>query len=329
MHKQMLALFLAAMAPCSAAAQQQPTRTQPLPLIGVLWHAGSPEEEESFRRPLREGFAALGYVDGSNIQFAECYPNEQPERFQQCAADLVQRRVEVLVAVSIPAAKAAQRATSTIPVVFLPPADPVGIGLVASLARPEANLTGLSSMTTDLLAKRVQLLKEAIPGLKRLAVLVYPIAPFDPRRDLATIEPVAEGLGIHCEIVKASSAAELDTAFESMAGRFDAVMVTQNALYFAEKQRVASLSLRHRLPAMAPADLFVVDGALLYYGPSWPPIFRRAAWYVDRILKGAKPGDLPVQQPTEFELVVNAKSGRILGIEIPPSILARADRVIE
>jgi putative tryptophan/tyrosine transport system substrate-binding protein len=325
MRKLSLPILLAALLSCAAVAQQRGK----LPLIGILWHAGNAEEEEPFRSPLREGFTALGYAEDSTVRFAECYPNEEPDRFHECAAELIGQRVDVLIAVSVPAAKAAQRATSTLPVVFLPPADPVGMGLVASLGRPGANLTGLSSMTSELLGKRVQILKEALPGLSRLALLVYPVAPFAPRREAASIEPVAASLGIQTEIVEARSAEELDAAFAAMADRFDAVMVTQAAFYFAEKRRIASLALQYRLPIMVPADLFVVDGGLMYYGPSWPPIFRRVSWYVDRILKGANPGDLPVQQPTEFELVLNLKTAAKLGISISPSLLARADRVIE
>jgi putative ABC transport system substrate-binding protein len=314
-----------AILPILARAQQMQRR----PIVGILWHAVDAEEEEPYRRPLLDGFARLGYEHGKNIVFEERYPNESLELFQKYAAELVSLNVNVLVAASIPSALAAQRATTSIPVVFLPPPDPVALGLVASLSRPGGNLTGLSSMAHDLTGKRLQLIKETFPNLKRLALLTNPVTPQDNQRIVADIEPIAAGLGFQAEVVEATSAERIDPALASMRGKFQAVYVTQNPLFFAEKVRVAELAVEYRLPLFAPADPFVVNGALMSYGPSWSSIFSNAATYVDKILKGAKPGDLPVSQPTDFDLVFNLRTAKAIGITIPDKILARAKRIIE
>jgi putative tryptophan/tyrosine transport system substrate-binding protein len=301
-----------------------------LPVVGVLWHAANAEEEAAFRGPLREGFAALGYIDGKNIVFEDRYPAEDPERFERLAAELVGLKVDVLVAASIPSALAAQRATKTIPIVFVVNPDPVGLKLVSSLAHPGGNITGQSTVAYDLAAKRVEILKEAIPGLARVALLVNPNISIDKPRLLQEMQPATDKFGLVAEVVEADQPEKLDQVFREMADRrTGAVIVSQNPMFFAARRLVADLALKYRIPAMVPADLFVEAGALLSYGPAWPPLFRNAATFVDKILKGAKPADLPVEQPTVFDLTINRKTADTLGIALPQTLLLRADRVIE
>ena len=309
-------------------AQAQGSRK--VPVIGVLWHAGSAEEEKDFSRPLKAGFADLGYIEGTTIVFEERYPSEQKERFDAYAAELVGLRVDALIAGSIPAAFACQRATSTIPIILVANPDPVGLKLVSSLARPGGNITGLSAMAFDLAAKRVQLLKEAIPALSSVALLVNPSDPNDANRLISELQPTADRIQVSFQAFEARSPDELKGAFEKIsAGRFGAVVVTQNAMYFNERRQIADIALTSRLPTMVPADVFVEAGAMMSYGPSWPAIFRNAAGYVDRILKGAKPAELPVQQPTKFELAINLKTAKAIGQDVPLTMIARADKVIE
>jgi putative ABC transport system substrate-binding protein len=305
-------------------------QTNRMPKIGVLWHAANEQEEAAFIAPLRKGFADLGYVEGKNLVLENRYPAEQLERFESFAAELVGLKIDVLVAISIPSALAAQRATSTIPIVFCPIPDPVGLKLVSSLARPGGNSTGVSSMAFDLAAKRVQLFKEAIPKLTRVALLLNSNSPYDVRRAIDESQPAGQLLGLALEAVEARAVGELASAFAALAEkRMDGVIVSQNALYFNERRKIAELALQHKMPTMVPADLFVEAGGLMSYGPDWPALFRKVGRYVDKILKGAKPGDLPVEQPTQFQLVLNLKTAQALGLEIAPEVLSRADRVIE
>ena len=299
------------------------------PVVGILWHLGNAQEEDPYRRPLLEGFARLGYEPGKNIVFEERFPNETPELFPKYAAELVSLKVDVLVAVSIPSSLAAQRATSVIPVVFLPPPDPVQLGLVASLSRPGGNLTGFSSMAHDLTGKRLQIIKETLPSLARLAVLTNPLTPQDNQRIIAEIDPIVTRLGFHAEVVEATSPERIEPALASVQGKFQAVYMTQNPFFFAQAKRIAELAVKYQLPLFAPADVVVADGALMSYGPNWSSIFRQAANYVDKILKGAKPADLPVLQPTDYDLVINLRTAEAIGVTIPDQILARAERVIE
>jgi putative ABC transport system substrate-binding protein len=329
MNRRQFASLLASVVmalPCAAHAQ----RTEKMPVIGVLFHAANAEEEAPFRGPLREGFTNLGYVEGKNIVFEERYPDEQPERFYSLAADLVRLKVDVLIAVSNLSALAAQRATSTIPIVFCPCTDPLYLKLVSSLARPGGNITGRSFMTDDIIAKRMQILKEAMPNLSRVALLVNPNNVSDMRRAISDNQAAADRLHIAVEVVEAGAPEELERAFSTIAeGHFDAVIVAHTALYFIVRGRIAELALANGLPTLAPTGLFAEAGALLAYGPHQPTLMRGCALYVDKILKGAKPADLPVQQPTDFELVVNLKTAKALGITLPPSILFQADKVIQ
>ena len=300
------------------------------PVVGVLWHAADAQQEAAFRGPLREGFEKLDYVDGQTVVFDECYAAEDPERFKSCAAELVGRHVDVLIAGSVPAALAAQRATSTIPIVLVANPDPVGLKLVASLSHPGGNITGLSTIAFDLAAKRVQILKEALPALSGVALLVNPNAPGDATRLLAEMTPALDQLHLKADAVEAHQPGEIAGALDRVvSGGFGAVIVSQNALFFNERKQIADLALQRRLPTMVPADLFVEAGALMSYGPSWPPLFRRAAVFADRIFKGAKPADLPVEQPTIFALTINRRTADALVLKLPPTLLGRADQVIE
>jgi putative ABC transport system substrate-binding protein len=316
----------------AAVAWPLSVRAQPrkVPVVGILWHSASAEEEAAFSGPMKAGFAELGYVEGKTIIFEERYAAEQLERFDILAAELVGLRVDVVVAPAIPSALALQRLTSSIPIVMVANPDPVGLKLVSSLARPGGNITGLSSMAFDLATKRMQLISEAVPSLSRLALLVNPYNPFDADRQISEIQQTAEKLKLSLKVFEARSPDGINEAFGSIAsGGFGAVMVTQNALYFSERKRIADHALANRLPIIGPANVFAEAGALISYGPNWPAIFRNTAGYVDKILKGEKPADLPVQQPTVFELVINLKTAKALGLTVPPTLLARADEVIE
>lgn len=322
------ALLIALIASATEAIGAQQAGT--LPVVGILWHAGNAEEEASFRGPLLAGFADLGYVAGKNISLDERYAAENAERFVRNARELAASNPAVIVAVSIPSALAAQRATSTIPVVFVPPPDPVGLGLVKSFSHPGGNLTGLSSMALDITSKRIQVLKETLPHLSRLALLVDPPSNYDQERVLAETRGAADLFKLQVEIFEARSPDQIAPAFARMVERHvDAALVQQSPMFFNEKRQLADIAIVHRLPILAPADLFTQEGALMSYGPSWPPMFRRVAWYVDRILKGAKPADLPVERPAVLQLAVNLRTAAALGLTIPNMVLAQAEAVIE
>jgi putative ABC transport system substrate-binding protein len=295
----------------------------------VLWHAANADEELPYSTPIRKGFKDLGYVEGSSVRYEECYPAEQADRYAPLAAELVALKPDALIAIGIPAALALQRATSTIPVVFVGVADPVGLHLVASLAHPGANITGLSSINFDLAAKRVEVLKEALPSVSHVPVLLNPSSPYELPRWMAEMQPVADRLSLKLDTVEARTVGELSDAFPAMSKRFDAVIVVGSNLYALEKKRIAELALVNRLPTMMPFDLFVEDGGLFSYSQPWAAMFSHAAIYVDKILQGIKPADLPVEQPTKIDLVLNLKTAKLLGIEFSPQMLAQAGRVIE
>jgi putative tryptophan/tyrosine transport system substrate-binding protein len=329
-RRQLMALIACSLiAPGIGARAQAPS---PRPLIGVLWHAASPEEEEPYRTLLHAGFAKLGYIDGQNVAFEERYPAEQLDRFREYAEELVRLKVDVLVAITAAAARAAKAATTTIPIVFNGVADPVAIGLVPNLSRPGGNSTGFSMMSRDLQPKRLQILKEVVPGVSRLALLAHPTNGYPPERDLADLQPLLQEMRMHAEIIRFSTIESLDTAFSAIAGGgFDAVFVTLNPYIYVDavKQRIAALGIFHRLPIMSPAEVLAEAGALMSYGPKWQDTFLGVAPYVDRILKGAKPGDLPVQQPSAFQLVINLKTAKAIGVQVPEALIAGAERLVE
>jgi putative tryptophan/tyrosine transport system substrate-binding protein len=246
------------------------------------------------------------------------------------ARDLVERRVDILVAVTPVAAAAAKQATSTIPTVFVIHPNPVEAGIVASLAHPGGNITGLSNLIVELSAKQIELLREIVPGLKRIGVLVVP--SFGPSGPRFFDEAAAAAKRFGIEAVRQDVAApnEFDPAFVELRGRgVDALLLAPTSIFFPERERIAQLALANRLPTVAINEIMVRSGLFLWYGPNFQSLFRQAAQYVDRILKGARPADLPVQQPTRLELVINLASAKALGLALPPAILARADEVIE
>jgi putative ABC transport system substrate-binding protein len=301
-----------------------------VPTVGVLWHAASAEEEGPYFAALIEGFRALGYVDARNIKFEHRFPNEMPERFRSMAAELVSLNVDVLVSVGNAAAPYAKNATATIPIVFTLVADPVESKLVASFARPGGNVTGLSTFAADLAGRRLQALKEMIPGLSRVAQLVNPNAQTS-RMNIEVIRAAAAELGLAVRTFEARSLDQLEPAFDAIArAGMQAVTVSQGeGLPFQGRHIIAKLAIAHRLALCAFSRETFEPGALMAYGTDHIALIRRAGVYVDKILKGAKPSDLPVEGPTKFELLVNLKTAKAIGLEIPPTVLARADEVIE
>ena len=311
----------------SAFAQQGATS----PKVGVLWHAGSAEEEKVPLGGLVEGLRNLGYVDGKTIVLEHRFPNEQPERFFSLAAELVQIKIDVLIAVTRQAAIAAQRATTTIPIVFIAVPDPLGSKLVASLARPGGNITGLTNLAVELVPKRMQVLKEAIPSLSRVGLLVNASVPEAARRYVEIAQIAARPLELTLQPVEIRTPADFGPAFSMITqSRLQGICLTSDGLIYVEQERLSQLALDRKLPLIGyTRDMAKWTGMLMTYGPSNVALFKRAAYFVDKILKGAKPGDLPVEQPTVIELIVNLKTAKALGLTIPPAVLARADEVIE
>ena len=306
------------------ARAQQAGKIQHIGFLSLSSGPGPPAE--AFRQRLRE----LGYVEGRNLVIEYRWAAGKQERLPELAAELVRVKVEVIVASSTPTAEAAKRATSTIPIVMAPVADPVGSGLVASLARPGGNVTGLTNLATELAGKRLQLVRELFPKATRVAVLAY-------HRTSATelfLEEMrgrARQMGVQLVVhQEVNEAGDLPGAFAAMQReRAQALIVQISPFSFDNTKRIVELAAQHRFPAMYDVRSFVEAGGLVSYGPSLLEMFRRAAFYVDRILKGAKPADLPVEQPTKFELVINLKTAKALGLTIPPSLLVRADEVIQ
>jgi ABC-type uncharacterized transport system substrate-binding protein len=317
-----------------ALSRALPVLAQPegkAPKIGVLWHAGSAEEEKIPLDGLVEGFRDLGYVDGKNIRLEHRFPNEQPERFLGLAAELVQIKIDVLIAVTGQAAIAAQKATTTIPTVFIAVPDPVGSGLVASLGRPGGNITGLTNMAVELVPKRVQVLKEAIPKLARLALLVNAGFPEMARRYTEVAQAVARPLGVTVQPVEIRTPADIEPAFATVTqSRLQGICLTSDGLIYVEQERLAQLALSRKLPLIGyTRDMAKWTGMLMTYGASNVALFKRAAYFVDRILKGTKPADLPVEQPTRIELVINLSTAKALGLTIPQTLLLQADQIIQ
>jgi len=310
---------------CISAEAQQPKK---IPRIGVLW-LYSPTIASPFAEAFRQGLRGLGYVEGQNIALEERWAEGRFDRLPSLAAELVRLKVDILVTASTPAAQAGQQATKSIPIVLTNVSDPVESGLVSSLARPGGNVTGLSLMHPELAGKRLELLKEVIPKLSRVAVLSNPANPIMPPL-LRETEAAARALGVQLQVVEVRDPTDFDSAFSAMTReRAGALVVLPDAIFQNERTRIAGLAAKARLPAMYAWREAVDAGGLMAYGASVPDIFRRAATYVDKILKGTKPADLPVEQPTKFELVINLKAAKQIGLTIPPKVLAQADRVIK
>ena len=297
--------------------------------IGYL-AGGSSTSGRHVIEALREGLRELGWVEGQNIVIDYRFAEGRYERLPYLAAELVRLKVDVIVAAPAPPAAAAKNATGTIPIVMIGAGDPVAQGLIASLARPGGNVTGLAySVGQEIFGKQLALLKEAVPKVRRVAVLWNPAVP-TLALAIGEVKVAARSLGLQVQLLEARGANDFDSAFAAMAReRAGALLVITDSVFTTHRIRLADLAARSRLPAAYTNRQPVDAGGLMSYGPSFSDLWRRAAGYVDKILKGAKPGDLPVEQPTKFELVINLKTAKALGLTIPPSLLQRADQVIE
>ncbi|PYN82389.1 MAG: ABC transporter substrate-binding protein [Candidatus Rokuibacteriota bacterium] len=314
-----------ALAPLAGEAQQS------LKVARIGWLGDDPATTH-FREAFRQGLRDLGCVEGRNLVIEYRFVEGKIERFPAVAAELIALNVDVIVAPNPPAALAAKQATTSIPIVFAANADPVESGLVTSLARPGGNVTGSATLSPELVGKRLEHLKEAIPGVNRVAVLWQPGATDErTERDmLKRAEVAARVLGMRLQFVEARGPNDFDNAFSEMTrARSGAVTVVGSVMFFNERRRLVALAAKNRLPAVYPVREFVEAGGLMTYAANLTEQFRRAATYVDKILKGAKPVDLPVEQPTKFELVINMKTAKALGLTIPQTLLLRADQLIE
>jgi ABC-type uncharacterized transport system substrate-binding protein len=314
----------------SAVAWPLAARAQPagkLPTIGYLG-ANTPSTESqriaAFVQRLRE----LGWIDGRNIAIEYRWAEGRPERAAEIAAEFVQLKVEVIVTYGTPAVIAVKQATSVIPIVFAVAGEPVGTGLVASLARPGANVTGLSLQKTDLADKRLEFLREIVPGFRRLAIMANVGNPASVQ-EMQEVQATARNLGHEVATFEIRRAEDIAPVFEVLKGRADALYVCGDPLIDTNRVRIITLALGVKLPTMSDFPEYVEAGGLMSYGPNFPDLFRRAAGYVDKILRGGKPGDIPVEQPTKFDLVISLITAKALGLDVPPTLLARADKVIE
>jgi len=313
--------------PLTARAQQKS-----MAVIGFLGF-GLPDPGASSVAAFRHGLRELGYIEDRNILIEYRWAEGKPERFPVLAAELVALKVDVIVtAGGTLAALAAKRATTTLPIVFTVVGDPVAEGLVKSLARPGSNVTGLSNVTTDLVGKWMELLKQAVPGINRVALLLKPDSMPDSAKEVRLKEAAvsARALRVQLQVVEALGPADFDRAFSDMSAKdAGALVVLPTPAFELGRQRIVDLAARYRLPTVYASRAYVDSGGLMSYGTNVPDLHRRAAAYVDKILKGAKPSDLPVQQPIKFELVINRKTANALGLIVPPTLLVQADEVID
>ena len=321
-----VALVLGIFAAPFAADAQQPGKVFRIGILGTV--PPTTPEVSRIWEALLQGLRDLGYVEGQNIVIERRYSEGRNERLPDLAADLVRLKVDVIVAAGTPPPYAAKRATTTIPIVMTNASDPVGSGLVASLARPGGNITGLSLLSPEL-AGKLELLKETVPKVSRVAVLWNPANPVHTLI-LRQAEVAARSLRLQLQILEARGPNEFDSAFSAMTKeRAGALLVLADPMFFGHRTRLADLAAKSRLPSVFLLREHADAGGLMAYGPSTRDNFRRAATYVDKILKGAKPGDLPIEQPTKFELVINLKTAKALGLTIPRFVLGRADEVLQ
>jgi putative ABC transport system substrate-binding protein len=304
-------------------AQQSPK----VPRIGYLsgsFASTSPDRREAFRQGLRE----LGYVEGTNIVVDYRYADGKFDRLPGLAAELVRLKVDIIVTAGPQATRPAKQATSTIPIVMGQDPDPVGNGFVADLARPAGNITGLATFAPELSGKQLELLKEMVPKLSRVAVFGTSINPGNAQ-NLREVERAAKAFGVKLQYLDILISNDIEIAFRAArTGHVDAVLMMPGSVLGLRRAQLAVLAVKNQLPAIYPQPEFTEAGGLVYYGANTPALFRRAATYVDKILKGAKPADLPVEQPNKFDLVINLKAAKQIGLTIPPNVLARADKVI-
>jgi len=307
-----------------AVRAQQPTK---LPTIGYLGANSSSAESQrvaAFMQRLRE----LGWIESRNVTIEYRYAEGRSERFAEFAAEFVRLNVDVIVTSGTPAVIAAKQATSLIPIVFAVAGDPIGSNLVASLPRPGGNVTGLSLQKVDLADKRLELLREVVPGFRRLAIMAN-IGNPPSVLEMREVQATARKLGNEVTTFEIRGAEDIAAVFDALKGRTDALYVCGDPLVDTNRIRIITLALGLRLPTMSDFPEYVEAGGLLSYGPNFPDLFRRAAGYVDKILRGAKPGEIPVEQPTKFDLVINLITAKALGLDVSPTLLARTDKVIE
>jgi putative tryptophan/tyrosine transport system substrate-binding protein len=313
------------LAAANLAQAQQPTK---VPRIGYL-SGPSPSTSANRRQAFRQGLRELGYVEGKNIVIEYRYAEGKFDRLPALAAELVGLKVDIIVTSGPQTTRPAKQATSTIPIVMGQDPDPVGNGFVASLARPGGNITGLATLAPELSGKQLELLKETIPKLSRVAVFGTSINPGNAQ-NLRGVELAAKAFGVKLQYLDVLSPKDFETAFRvASKAHADAVLMLPGSVLVLRRAQLTDLAVKSRLPAIYQQTEFTETGGLMYYGTNTPDLFRRAATYVDKILKGAKPADLPVEQPTKFEFIINLKAAKQIGLTIPPNVLARADRVIK
>jgi putative ABC transport system substrate-binding protein len=310
---------------CASAEAQQPTK---VPRIGFL-SGSSPSTAPERRKAFEQGLRELGYVEGKNIVIEWRYAEGKFDRLPELAAELERLKVDIIVTAGPQTTRPAKQATSTIPIVMAQDPDPVGNGFVASLARPGGNVTGLSSLAPEISGKQLELLKETVPTLSRVAVFGTSTNSGNAQT-LREVELAANAFGVKLQYLDVLSPKDIETAFRSASnGRADAVLMLPGPVLVLQRAQLADLAAKNRLPAIYPQTEYTAAGGLMYYGTNTPALFRRAAVYVDKILKGAKPADLPVEQPTKFEFIINLKAAKQIGLTIPPNVLVRADRVVK
>jgi len=322
-RRELLLMAIGIMAARAVRAQQKA-----MPVIGFL-NSGLPDTDLPFLAAFRQGLGDAGFMEGKNVAMEPRWAEGRYDRLPVLVGDLVSRKVDVIAAGGDAAVIAAKGATSTIPIVFFNGGDPLAMGLIASLAHPGGNLTGFSTFAAELLPKRLELLSELAPQARVIAMLVNPSDP-NAERFINAMEQAASAKGIKLRILKAGTESEIDDAFASLVQlRTDGLIVSPNAFFVSRREQLVVLASRYAIPAIYPRRQFAIAGGLISYGSSLTAVYRRMGIYVGKILNGAKPADLPVQQPSIFQLVVNLKTAKALGLTVPPSILARADEVIE
>ena len=307
------------------AEAQQPTKVPRIGFLATVSRSTLWDRVDAFRQGLRE----LGYVEGKSIVIEWRFAENKADRLPGLAAELVRLKVDVIVTAAPPPTRAAKEATSTIPIVMAFADDPVGSGFVASLARPGGNITGLATLSPEIGGKQLELLKEIVPRLSRVAILGTSTVP-QYATMVKEIELAAKALGVKALFLDVQNPKDIETAFRTASkGRASAIVVLSGPVLRTQQKQIVDLAVKNRLPATYVRPEFVADGGLMTYGVNMNDLYRRAATYVDKILKGAKPADLPVEQPMKFELVINLKAAKQIGLTIPPNVLARADRVIK
>jgi len=307
-----------------AARAQQASKLPTIGFLGSSTFSAMSEWIAAFAQRLRE----RGWIEGRTVAIEYRWAEGRAERAAEIAAEFVRLKVDVIVIYATPPTLAAKQATSAIPIVFAAAGDPLGAGLVVSLARPGGNVTGLSLQSTDLVGKRLELLREVVPGLRRLAIVANVGNPFAVL-EMTEVQAAVHTLGLEVDTLEIRGAQDVVPAFEALTGRAEALYVVTDPLVITNRARIRTLALGERLPTIYSSREYVEAGGLMSYGPNFPDLFRRAADYVDKILRGTKPADIPVEQPTKFDLVINLTTAKVLGLKVPDKLLVAADEVIE